>query len=357
MTQKGGTNHYNVKFLRGYGFSIRVKDSKIVLKNCSDPFKEPEVEEWFVKNMPYEKIVMSGKGYISTEALSLLSQYHRNLILVDTYGRATTYLNPVTESLTNTRYRIGQYDTFRDKVKSNYLSRQIVKAKLDSQINFLKSTNKPDLDDGISQIQSIRNQIDNNSAMITTENRVSKIYFREYQKLIPERYEFTSRNQSFISQTKSNATDVINALLNYGYTVLAGEISKFINGIGLDGYFGFYHRTHSGFQPLVYDMIEPFRWLVEYSVWKIAEDYHKGLRIDKKDYARTREGSVVMDYSLIRRFLERLERTFQMERRYDFKHGMKTSDGLKSCQEITIGKIAITNLASFCVGERDIFEI
>jgi len=45
MTLKGGTNHYNVKFLRGYGFSIKVKDSKIVLKNCFDPFKEPEVEE------------------------------------------------------------------------------------------------------------------------------------------------------------------------------------------------------------------------------------------------------------------------------------------------------------------------
>ena len=71
MTLKGGTNHYNVKFLRGYGFSIKVKDSKIVLKNCFDPFKEPEVEEWFVNNMPYEKIVLSCKGYISTEAFSL----------------------------------------------------------------------------------------------------------------------------------------------------------------------------------------------------------------------------------------------------------------------------------------------
>jgi len=62
MTQRGQQNHYNVKFLKGYGFSINVKDSKIVLKNTSDPFKEPEVEEWFVGNMPYEKIVMSGRG-------------------------------------------------------------------------------------------------------------------------------------------------------------------------------------------------------------------------------------------------------------------------------------------------------
>ena len=349
MTLVGKQNHYNVKFLKGYGFSIKVKDSKIVLKNCSNPFQEPEVEEWFVNNMPYEKIVMSGKGYISTEALSLLSQYHRNLILVDTYGRATTYLNPVTESLTNTRYRIGQYDTFRDKIKSEYLSRQILKAKLDSQINFLKSTYKPELNEGISKIQSIRNQITEQSNLLSLENTSSKIYFKEFRKLIPERYEFYSRNQSFIRQTKNHATDLINALLNYGYTVLAGEISKFINGIGLDAYYGFYHKTHSGFQPLVYDMIEPFRWLVDYSVWKLTEAHTKGLRIDRNSFGRTREGNIVMDYSLIKRFLERLERTFQQERKYYFKHGMKTCDGLKNVQEITIAKIAVTNLADFCI--------
>jgi CRISPR-associated protein Cas1 len=319
--------------------------------------KNLEVEEWFVNNMPYEKIVMSGKGYISTEALGLLSQHHRNLILVDTYGRATTYLNPVIESLTNTKYRIGQYDTFRDKIKSDYLSKQIVKAKLESQINFLRSTNKPEFQEGISQIESIRNQIDNNSVPIISENKASRIYFREYQKLIPEKYEFVSRNQSFIRQGKNKATDVINALLNYGYTVLAGEISKFINGVGLDTYYGFYHKTHSGFQPLVYDMIEPFRWLVNYSVWKLCGDHNVGHTVVKKDYARTRDGSVVMDHSLIKRFLELLERIFQKERRCDFKYGMKTSDGLKSCQEITIGKIAVYNLAEFCIGRTSTFKI
>jgi CRISPR-associated protein Cas1 len=149
MTLKGRKNHYNIKFLKGYGFSITVKDSKIVLKNNYDPFKEPEVEEWYVKNMPYEKIVLSGKGYISTEALGLLSENNRNLILLDTYGKPITYLNPVMESLTATRYRIGQYDTFRNPEKRAYLSRQIVKAKLESQINFLKSMNKPEIKNAI----------------------------------------------------------------------------------------------------------------------------------------------------------------------------------------------------------------
>jgi CRISPR-associated protein Cas1 len=71
MTQKGESNHFNVKYLSGYGFSIKVKDSMIELKDNGNPFSEPTIERHFVKSMPYEKIVVSGKGFISTEALHL----------------------------------------------------------------------------------------------------------------------------------------------------------------------------------------------------------------------------------------------------------------------------------------------
>lgn len=357
MTLKGNQNHYNVKFLKGYGFSVNVKNNKIVLKNAYDPFSKPQVEEWYVKNMPYEKIVLSGKGYISTEALSLLSENNRNLILLDTYGKPISYINPVMESLIATNYRIGQYDTFRNESKRNYLARQIVKAKLESQINFLKSTNNQEVSKGITQLEDQLKYLDNISTPIRNEAKTSRIYFREFAKLIPEKYGFRSRNQSHIRISKNNATDVINGLLNYGYAVLAGEISKFINGIGLDAYYGFYHKTHSGFQPLVYDIIEPFRWLVEYSVYKLANSINTNQTIKQKDYAVTRERKVVMDYNLIRRFLELLERTFQKERRYDFRHGAKTSDGLKSCQEITIAKITVQNLADYCTLKKNTFLI
>jgi len=349
-------NHYNIKFLKGYGFSISVKDSKIILKNCYNPFSKPEVEEWFARNMPYEKIVLSGKGYISTEALSLLSENNRNVILLDTFGKPITFLNPVMESLTATQYRIGQYDTFRNPVKCKYLSKQIVKAKLDSQIDFLSSTENPDVADGISKLKEYRKDLDGISTPISNEAKIARIYFLEYAKLIPERFGFTRRNQSKISISKNNATDVINALLNYGYTVLAGEISKFINGIGLDAYYGFYHKPHTSFQPLVYDLMEPFRWLVDSAVWKMSDAKSRN-RISKKQYAYTRKGNVVLEYDLIRNFLELLERNFQRARRYEYKHGAKTQDGLKSVQEITIAKISIQNLADFCIGKIDEFRI
>ena len=67
--------------------------------------------------MPYEKIVLSGKGYISTEAMSVLSKHNRHVILVDTYGNPVTFCEPVRSSLTASRNRMAQYDAFRDKEK------------------------------------------------------------------------------------------------------------------------------------------------------------------------------------------------------------------------------------------------
>jgi len=36
---------------------------------------------------------------------------------------------------------------------------------------------------------------------------------------------------------------------------------------------------------------------------------------------------------------------------------MKTSDGLKSCQEITISKIAVQKLSDYCIEKQNGFEI
>jgi len=341
-------NHYNVKLLRGYGVSISLKNSKIILKDGSHPSTgESESEEWFVNHMPYEKIILSGKGYVSTEAMSVLSKNNRHVILMDTYGNPVTFLEPVRSSLTATKYRIGQYDTFRIKEKRDYLSKQIVKAKIESQIQFLKSTENSTINPRIEKLEKHLDDLEDN--ILHSEAVTSRIYFGAFSKLIDERFEFSKRN-SFKVQ-KNNATDVINALLNYGYSVLAGEISKFIHGVGLDPYYGFYHKNHTSFQSLVYDVIEPFRWLVECVVWKLSEAKSKH-RISKKQYAFTREGNVVLDSELIRIFLEMLERVFQKERKFDYKFGLKTSDGLKSVQEITIVKIMIQNLAEFCIDKK-----
>src|SRR5438445_10480594 len=94
MTLKHHKNHYNVKFLSGYGLSVSLKDNKIVLKNGTYPYSDKQdQEEWFITKLPYEKIVISGKGYISTDALALLNENNRIVILVNSQVKPVSQLS------------------------------------------------------------------------------------------------------------------------------------------------------------------------------------------------------------------------------------------------------------------------
>jgi CRISPR-associated protein Cas1 len=356
MTVAGQKNHYNVKLLKGYGVSINLKNNRLCLKGGRDPFTgEQETEEWFVSQIPYERIVISGKGYLSTEAVKLLTDNNINIILTDTYGNLITAMHKVMSSPTATSDRMAQYDAFRNPEKVAFLQKQFLKAKLESQIQLLQSVHRPEVQEAIdglaahiSRIEAAKDKRD----LLTIESRAGYLYFRNYAKLFDKKkYGFVSRSGGGIRTRNRYASDPIYGLLNYGYTVLAGEIAKHINSLGLDPYYGFFHVTHNSFQALVYDLIEPFRWLVEYAVYKIASDTNHSHRISKDDYAWTREGRIVLDDDLIRRFLELLERKFQSERPYKFKHGIKRRDGLSMCQEITIAKIIVQNLADYCILE------
>ena len=146
MTLKGKKNHYNVKLLRGYRCGVRMKGNKVVLKNGADPFtSNQETDEWFITQIPYERIVIAGKGYVSTEAISLLAGHNINVILLDSYGNLVTNMCQTMSSDTATKYRMGQYDTFRNAAKVFYLQKQLLADKLESQVRFLRLLSKPEL--------------------------------------------------------------------------------------------------------------------------------------------------------------------------------------------------------------------
>lgn len=65
---------------------------------------------------------------------------------------------------------------------------------------------------------------------------------------------------------QNNASDPVNLTLNYGF--LEGECRKAINAVGLEPSVGFLHdfSDYQTKQSLVYDLQEPFRWLVDLCV-------------------------------------------------------------------------------------------
>ena len=262
-------------------------------------------------------------------------------------------MSRVMVSNTATKNRIGQNDTFRDLAKVAYLQKQSLKSKLESQMSFLESLRKSELKNCIKGLmkyaQRIEGLIDKRD-LLRIEAGAGQLYFRHYADLFDQKYGFGSRNGGGIKAGNRSASDVINALLNYGYSVLASEIAKFVHGCGLGPYYGFFHKADTSFQALVYDLTEPFRWLVENVVYKIASDSNQKHSIRNDEYAWTREGRIILDDRLVKRFLEMLERKCQSERPYVFKHGLKRSDGQLMCQEITIAMIHAQNQADYCFG-------
>jgi CRISPR-associated protein Cas1 len=75
------------------------------------------------------------------------------------------------------------------------------------------------------------------------------------------------------SSHQNNASDPFNAALNYGYGFLEGECRRAINTVGLEPAIGFLHdvSNYQTKQSLVYDLQEPFRWLIDLTVIQAFE--------------------------------------------------------------------------------------
>lgn len=62
--------------------------------------------------------------------------------------------------------------------------------------------------------------------------------------------------------------DGLNSLLNYGYAVLLSIMLQKLLAVGLDPTFGIHHEIRERSAPLAYDMMEPFRPLVDARVYR-----------------------------------------------------------------------------------------
>ncbi len=74
----------------------------------------------------------------------------------------------------------------------------------------------------------------------------------------------------------------INALLNYGYTILRAAVSRSIVSSGLFPAFGIYHKHRSNAFPLADDLMEPYRPYVDEVVYRLYQKGHYELNQQSK---------------------------------------------------------------------------
>ena len=138
---------------------------------------------------------------------------------------------------------------------------------------LFNTADKPqaNVDKSIRRLEDYRNKVSAEQGDIVNdiaptlrgwEGLASKIYFATINAFIPPQYRFENRSQH-------PATDVANALLNYGYGLLYGKIEGEMIKAGIDPYVGIMHRDDYNRPVLVYDVIELYRIWVDYVVYSL----------------------------------------------------------------------------------------
>lgn len=131
---------------------------------------------------------------------------------------------------------------------------QIVKAKLRGQANCLDAMGRPGAADIRALARSVRSGDPSNA-----EAQGARLYWGVF---LPE--------QGFRRQQLSD--DVVNGMLNYGYTILRGRALTRVIAAGLCPTLSLFHRHRSNAFALVDDLVEPFRPTVDYAVYQLISD-------------------------------------------------------------------------------------
>jgi len=133
------------------------------------------------------------------------------------------------------------------KTEKETAHKEIVKAKIHNQRCLLEFLNK-DVQ-VIELLKKYENEVTNGD-ITNREGLAAKVYFRALFGKTFKRFE----------------SDVVNAGLNYGYSILRSQISKSIIAKGLNPSLGLFHRGPNNYFNLSDDLIEPFRPIVDFYV-------------------------------------------------------------------------------------------
>jgi CRISP-associated protein Cas1 len=208
---------------------------------------------------------------ITFEAINWLMHHNTPVFMLDYDGSlisAIIHPQPIRGDL-----RRAQVEAHLDSEKRVAIARSFIEAKLersDQVLNWLGESHDIERD-----IRSFREEthglchVKTVDEIRSVEARAAETYWRAFQRAVPSKLEFKSRS-SKARNRQYNASDPVNALLNYGYAFLQSAVRRAINTTGLDASLGYLHEDQPATTPLVYDFQEPYRWLVDYVVLRMV---------------------------------------------------------------------------------------
>lgn len=222
------------------------------------------------------QVVLFGNVQVSTQALETLLQREIPTVLLTRYGRFLGALMPAPSK--NIMLRVNQYRTFADTSKALALAKAVVRAKIANQrtllMRSLRSQGQDNEEpvrgsDDPAAIEMARmlarvDEAPETDVLLGLEGQAASAYFGAFGRMlhgaVPGRgFDFRTRN-------RRPPRDPVNALLSFGYALLAKDAFSAVLTVGFDPYLGFYHGGKHGRPSLALDLMEEFRAVIADSV-------------------------------------------------------------------------------------------
>lgn len=185
---------------------------------------------------------------LSVQLINAFSENNTLVILCNNKHMPQTYILPIIGNYNSLKIMENQLN-WNHNFKS-HLWTNIVKQKIKNQADFLMY-----LGNNVQKAEQIYSYINEIKPydISNREGHASKVYW----------------NTLYGNDFSRESENLQNMLLNYGYTVLNGYISRAIIKKGLDPRISLFHKAFHNHFALSSDLIEPFRILIDKKVYEI----------------------------------------------------------------------------------------
>jgi CRISPR-associated protein Cas1 len=223
------------------------------------------------------QVVALSSVQISTQALETLASNGIPVAFVTGYGRFIATLSPAPAK--NVSLREAQFRRFADPAEALLLTRAVVHAKLTNQRALLMRCLRSRPDDGTEEgsrgsdepaardLAELLTRVERATAtdsLLGLEGQGAALYFGEFNRFL--KAQPPGRGFDFRSRNRRPPRDPVNALLSFGYAMLAKDCFSALCIVGFDPYRGFFHTGRHGRPSLALDLMEEFRAVIADSV-------------------------------------------------------------------------------------------
>ncbi|TCT21779.1 CRISPR-associated Cas1 family protein [Melghiribacillus thermohalophilus] len=129
------------------------------------------------------------------------------------------------------------------------------------------------------------------------EGQAAILYHKVFDQMILQQKEDFYFNQ----RSRRPPLDNVNAMLSFGYTLLANDAQSALEGVGLDPYVGFMHQDRPGRASLALDLMEEVRSVY---VDRFVISLINKRSVKPEDFTKKESGAVIMNDEARKKFLK-----------------------------------------------------